>query len=523
MVTKSGRRSLDCTGLMRASCSLAGIQIPSVYPGKKNFSRVSSSKGFKYVGKGNKASAKPGDIVTKPSGSGRIRGHYMVVVGGKKQSSSAGTKVTTITTSKTTPISFDFPKQEYYVSAPVSSATAAKQINPLNKELIKDIKKIQKNYPEYKSTVTTSSIFNVTGLMDQYKKLLTFLQKKISKANELKDNYNYIHFYNNNKNSYPHLTTLQEGNYIYYTSSLGEKKWVDLYKDFYLKYKALEYYSLSVKNYKSIQLYIQNLYPELQVDYNKQLSSLYLEIQHFVQQNIDSFNYQDSLKELNNQISEIENNLNNINKELNKDHKKHIELNQQLDKYKKILDNILSMKNHFKQNNFSDEYTYWNKDIIQEPSLLNFWIEFLNSGELNKYQIKNIGRKAYSETNNSINSIYYKEIPQVIYYDNNNISKTKTGYIYLKINDINSLFKNSQQGLSAKNIIDQLLYKYSYCSRSLSLSVVPIYYLEPNTRILIYNEKTKVNNEYTVTKFSEQLSYNGALSIQAVEVVDKLY
>jgi len=53
--------------------------------------------------------------------------------------------------------------------------------------------------------------------------------------------------------------------------------------------------------------------------------------------------------------------------------------------------------------------------------------------------------------------------------------------------------------------------------------MVPIYYLEPNTRILVYNEKTKVNNEYIINKISRQLTYNGTMSTTATKVVDRLY
>jgi len=91
--------------------------------------------------------------------------------------------------------------------------------------------------------------------MKQYENILSFLQNKITKTTNLKEEKNYILFYKNNKKSYPHLISYSENNdkdFIYYISSIGEKKWVELYQDFYLKYKALEYYNLSRKEYKSV-------------------------------------------------------------------------------------------------------------------------------------------------------------------------------------------------------------------------------------------------------------------------------
>lgn len=451
----------------------------------------------------------------------------------RKDPTTTGSKKTTTTTKKTTNIGTTYknPRNSlgqatYYISKNVTTAEAAELTNILNKEIVKDTSNLKKIYSDYKSSVNSNSIFNSQSLIKQYENILKFLQNKLSKVSNFTNNKQYIYFYQNNKNSYPHLITYPDDydkNCTYYTASIGEKKWVELYQDFYLKYKALEYYNLSIKNYKSVQSYIQNLYPELSVNYNKKLSNLYKQMKEFVEKNTDNFNSQDALKEINNKISEIEITLNNINKELSKDYKDRTKLEQELQKYQQILENMLQTKNNFKQNNFSDVYTYWNKKIIQEPNLLNFWLEFSNSNEMNNYTVKNIGRKAYGATNEQVKSIYYREVPQVIYYNVDDINKTKTGYVYLKINNMDTLFTNSSQGLSAKNVIDDLLYQHSYCSQQLNLSIIPIHYLEPNTRILIHNEKTKVNNEYIINKISNPISYNGNMTINATQVSERLY
>ena len=445
----------------------------------------------------------------------------------RKDPTTTGSKTNkkSTTTKKATPKSTS-NQVTYYVSKIPTTKDVAAITNILNKEIVKDTSNLKKIYSDYKSSVNSNSIFNSQSLIKQYENILKFLQNKIGKVSNFTNNKQYIYFYQNNKNSYPHLITYPDDydkNCIYYTASIGEKKWVELYQDFYLKYKALEYYNLSIKNYKSVQSYIQNLYPELSVNYNKKLSNLYKQMKEFVEKNTDNFNSQDALKEINNKISEIEITLNNINKELSKDYKDRTKLEQELQKYQQILENMLQTKNNFKQNNFSDVYTYWNKKIIQEPNLLNFWLEFSNSNEMNNYTVKNIGRKAYGATNEQVKSIYYREVPQVIYYNVDDISKTKTGYVYLKINNMDTLFTNSSQGLSAKNVIDDLLYQYSYCSQQLNLSIIPIHYLEPNTRILIHNEKTKVNNEYIINKISNPISYNGNMTINATQVSERLY
>jgi len=86
-----------------------------------------------------------------------------------------------------------------------------------------------------------------------------------------------------------------------------------------------------------------------------------------------------------------------------------------------------------------------------------------------------------------------------------------------------NLFSISARGKCAKDSIDELLYQYSYCIENVSITSIPIYYLEPNTRIYIYDEKTKINGEYIASKFTIPLAYNGTMSITATKAPDRLY
>ena len=101
--------------------------------------------------------------------------------------------------------------------------------------------------------------------------------------------------------------------------------------------------------------------------------------------------------------------------------------------------------------------------------------------------------------------------------------KNKTGFIYLYYPDLDFNFINTSQGISAKDAIDDLLYQHSYCAEEISLNTIPIYYLQPNQRILVYNPETGINGEYIINKISSQLSLGGAMSISATKAVDRIY
>ena len=63
--------------------------------------------------------------------------------------------------------------------------------------------------------------------------------------------------------------------------------------------------------------------------------------------------------------------------------------------------------------------------------------------------------------------------------------------------------------------MDELLYQHGYCVESATITTIPIYHLEPNVRIQIIDEETKLDGYYTISKLSIPLTYNGTMSITA--------
>lgn len=181
--------------------------------------------------------------------------------------------------------------------------------------------------------------------------------------------------------------------------------------------------------------------------------------------------------------------------------------------------------------NFTDDPNlyYWNRNLIYDPTLLNFWFDFLSTdGELGQYSIKAIGDRPKAVNDNDVNSIYYRETPNVIFFDNleeynKYTDEYKTGYTYVILpNHVKNMFSISAQGKSAKDVIDEYLYQYTYGQESISLSTIPIYYLEPNNRIRVFDIDSLINDEYLVSRISIPLTYNGMMSIDAEKAPQRI-
>ena len=226
-----------------------------------------------------------------------------------------------------------------------------------------------------------------------------------------------------------------------------------------------------------------------------------------------------------------------------------------------------------KYDNEYDKTTYWNNGIKESPEALNFWFDFLDSeGELSQYSVKNVGTRPKAENNSDVKAIYFRETPNIIYIDENSIEYTKInitedmfyedgayyyindgsggytlaldwnpnqtyyissldlqralkpGYSFLQIpSQFSNIFKFSSQGKSAKDELDNLLYNYSYCTETISMTTLPIYYLQPNTRIFVRDDNSGICGEYIVSSFTIPLTYNGTMNINATKAVENLF
>lgn len=222
------------------------------------------------------------------------------------------------------------------------------------------------------------------------------------------------------------------------------------------------------------------------------------------------------------------------------------------------------------------ESKFWNINIKENPDLLNFWIDFLDTDEskikvtsltkkqyslnenilfyedesfnliplknkdwdyiqslvqegkvykkdqkeLGQYSILAIGDRPKVVNDNNVKSIYYRNVPDLIFTtDLNSEFLEKTGYIFMQITENMSMnyFNISAQGKSAKDVLDELLYNHSYCTESINITAIPIYYLDVNSRISVYDELSKINGEYIVSRISLPLTYNGQMTIQATK------
>lgn len=167
----------------------------------------------------------------------------------------------------------------------------------------------------------------------------------------------------------------------------------------------------------------------------------------------------------------------------------------------------------------------WAKEVTDNPENLLFWFDFIDPEEadLAKFSVKAVGTRSKALNDKDVKSIYYREIPKTIFQSGLETFEHQTGYTYIQLQGtMENLFIISSKGKSAQEAIEELLYKYSYCIESTNITALPVYHLQPNTRVLIRDQKSGIDGEYAVSKITIPLTYNGTMSLTASKVVTNI-
>lgn len=202
-----------------------------------------------------------------------------------------------------------------------------------------------------------------------------------------------------------------------------------------------------------------------------------------------------------------------------------------IDNYGQITDNTLIPEQinyyngYYDYNIEPDTANYWSKEVSNNPEGLLFWFDFLDAAnsEIVKYSVPLIGTRSKAVKDTNVKSIYYREIPTTIFQKGEEVYEHQTGYTYVQLqNTMENLFTISSKGISAKERIEEYLNDYVCQTANISITSLPVYYLTPNARIRVRDEKSKIDGEYIVTKFTIPLTHNGTMNITATKVVEDI-
>ena len=132
--------------------------------------------------------------------------------------------------------------------------------------------------------------------------------------------------------------------------------------------------------------------------------------------------------------------------------------------------------------------------VIDQPSDVDFFLDFIDTPTaISEFSVQNIGRRTTTLVDDSINCIFEPGNPDIVIIEagsenadsiQRECEARKQEYAQVR-SEIYSMLLNGGALRSAYDEIKKELYQYTNYNEQISLTTLPIYYLEPNVRITV--------------------------------------
>lgn len=132
--------------------------------------------------------------------------------------------------------------------------------------------------------------------------------------------------------------------------------------------------------------------------------------------------------------------------------------------------------------------------VIDQPSDIDFFLDFIDTPTaISEFSVQNIGRRTTTLVDDSINCIFEPDNPDIVIIEagsenadsiQRECEARKQEYAQVR-SEIYAMLLNGGALRSAYDEIKKELYQYTNYNEQISLTTLPIYYLEPNVRITV--------------------------------------
>lgn len=170
------------------------------------------------------------------------------------------------------------------------------------------------------------------------------------------------------------------------------------------------------------------------------------------------------------------------------------------------------------------------ESALNDPTSINYFLDFIDStAAISELSINNIGKRSKVISNNDINCIFASEIPNLILIEKGKEDTAEkvqecqaAGQDFIQVSStIYAQLSGGGQSYPAYSQVRELLYQYTNYNESISMSAIPVYYLEPNTRITVRDDSSKIYGDYVIKTITLPLDISGTMNIQATKALER--
>ena len=163
----------------------------------------------------------------------------------------------------------------------------------------------------------------------------------------------------------------------------------------------------------------------------------------------------------------------------------------------------------------------------------NYYLDFIDSaGPLGKYSVSNIGRRTNVVNDDEVNCLFEPEVPNIVFLnldlqdeDDEEFQKLRnecidSGQPYAQTRgEVFNAFVTGGYHNGAYDVICAELYSHTSYQSTVSMTAIPNYWLEPNSRIKIADSATRTFGNFMVQNISLPLNVGSVMSVTANQCV----
>lgn len=189
-------------------------------------------------------------------------------------------------------------------------------------------------------------------------------------------------------------------------------------------------------------------------------------------------------------------------------------------------------KNHYLDAQGNIIYTGGFKDeILANPSNMDYFLDFIDSdAAISQFNVNAIGRRSMVESNDGFNCVFEPVIPDYVIIESGQEDTRekreeceKKGQAYIQVEP--AIFNTLATGGASNGCFEEvkmLLYNYTGYNEQINLSMIPLYYLEPNIRIGVRDIEADISGDFIIKTISLPLAVGGTMSVSATRAIEKL-
>ena len=172
-------------------------------------------------------------------------------------------------------------------------------------------------------------------------------------------------------------------------------------------------------------------------------------------------------------------------------------------------------------------------DLVNHPNDLQYWFDYIDPiGGLHDISVDAIGPKIHSYQQDKIRKLYDAEIPPVVMIDAGSTPVSRASLIakcegqgQAYSNVTSQIYKSvslGTVGYSAQETARDLLYKYTDYTAAISITSIPIYYLDANVRITVQDRAAGIYGDYVIKTINLPLDAKNTMSISATRALERV-